>query len=139
VSLLQAADIPRLVACDAPYFGAERAAVFASLLADLPQRVFVTRNDTGQITGYLFAKKQSIGPWVADTIAEAEQLLAHALSLPFEENILTVNTPVSNNDANKLLTHYGFTVQRTLRHMRRGQPVPRNLTAIYGLASFALG
>src|SRR3954447_2507032 len=105
VSQLHAADLPALVAFDAPIFGGERAAVFAAALAEAPERAFVARDPQGQISGYLFAQQLVLGPWAARMPVDAETLLAAALTLPFGGAIRTL-TPGSNADAAKLLMRY---------------------------------
>ena len=134
-----AIDLPALATFDAPYFGAERRGVFAEMLNSYPQRAFVTRDESGLVSGYLFAQQSSIGPWVARTAKDAECLLARALTLPFEQDAVIVNISVANDEGAKLLERYGFSYQRALSHMRRGKAVSRDLQRIYGEASFALG
>jgi hypothetical protein len=139
VGPLRAGDIAALVAFDAPIFGAERPAVFAAQLEEAPERAFVARDADGQISGYLFAQAQTLGPWVARTPAAAEALLATALALPFEgaPNALA---PSSNADAATLLLRYGFSPRRSLRRMRRGGAAhPGQRAMLYGQASLAIG
>jgi GNAT superfamily N-acetyltransferase len=132
-------DIAAVAAFDAPIFGAARTAVFRHLLADLPGRAFVAREPGGQVAGYLFAQPKTIGPWAARTAADAERLLGAALRLGFEEGP-RVLVPGSNVGAPRLLMRYGFSPQRTLRHMRLGGDGPfGQRAALYGLASFAIG
>jgi GNAT superfamily N-acetyltransferase len=139
VGLLRADDIAALVAFDAPIFGAERPAVFASQLKEAPERAFVARDADGQISGYLFAQAQTLGPWVARTPAAAEALLATALVLPFEGSPSAL-APNSNADAATLLLRHGFSPRRSLRRMRRGGEAPPGQRALlYGQASLAIG
>ena len=139
VSHLLADDLPALVAFDTPIFGGARAAVFAAALVEAPERAFVVRDPAGQISGYLFAQPQLLGPWAAHTPADAEALLAAALTLPFEGAIRTL-TPGSNADAAKLLMRYGFSPQRLLRRMRRGGAAAASQRSLlYGQASLAIG
>ncbi len=136
---LQAMDLPALARFDAPIFGAARDAVLASYLADAPERAFVARDATGQMTGYLFAQARALGPWVAHVSADAAALLATALELPFAGGPEVV-VPASNALAVSLLERHGFRVTRSLRHMRRGgRGVPSRRTLIYGQASLAIG
>jgi GNAT superfamily N-acetyltransferase len=136
---IRARDLPALVAFDALYFGAERGRVFEEMLNRHPQRAFVVWNESGQLSGYLFAQESSIGPWVARTVKEAECLLARALGLSFEQSVISVNISVANSEGAILLERYGFSLHHTLSHMRRGKAVSRDLQKIYGQASFALG
>ncbi|MEO7911936.1 MAG: GNAT family N-acetyltransferase [Roseiflexaceae bacterium] len=139
VGRLQVADIPALVAFDAPIFGGDRAAVFAAALAATPERAFVARDSAGQISGYLFAQALVLGPWAARTPADAEALLAAALTLPFDGAIRTL-TPGSNVDAANLLMRYGFSPQRLLHRMRRGSVVAAGQRSLlYGQSSLAIG
>jgi len=139
ISLLNVADIPALTAFDTPIFGGERAAVFAAALAEAPERAFVARDSERQISGYLFAQPQVLGPWAAHTPADAEALLAAALTLPFAGAIRTL-TPGSNADAAKLLMRYGFSPRRILRRMRRGGATAAGRRSrLYGQASLAIG
>jgi GNAT superfamily N-acetyltransferase len=139
VAPMRADDLPALAAFDAPIFGANRAAVLAAYLASDPSRAFVARTVSEQISGYLFAQVETIGPWVASDPESAEALLAAALPLQFESGP-RVLIPGANSSGSALLLRYGFSPQRALRHMRRGgdgSPARREL--LYGQASFAIG
>ncbi len=139
ISLLSETDIPAVIAFDTPYFGADRQAILTSYWADDPQRAFIVRDSNRQITGYLFAQSTTLGPWLANTVEDAEQLLVHALSLPFESEP-NVFVSAHNTDALQLLNRYGFKQQRTLSHMRRGNSVQRSRhTTLYGQASLGFG
>lgn len=132
-------DLDALVACDAPIFGADRRALLAQLLAALPGRVLATRDALGNLTGYLVAQDQVLGPWAAQTPAVAERLLRAALTCPFAAPP-QVFVPAESPSALALLAPYGFQVRRTLRHMQRGPRVrPGDRTALYGHLSFGLG
>lgn len=139
ISLLSKADLPAVVAFDTPYFGADRHAILSSYWADDRLRAFIVRDSNRQITGYLFAQPTTLGPWVVNTVEDAEQLLVKALTLPFGDE---PNAFVSahNTAALQLLNRYGFTQQRTLSHMRRGRQIQRSRhTLIYGQASLGFG
>jgi len=139
VSRLQASDISALAAFDTPIFGANRAAVFEILLSEAPERAFVARDDAGQICGYLFAQPATLGPWAARTAGDAEALLGAALQLTYQAGPYVL-APSSNANAGSLLLQYGFSPNRSLRHMRLGGegPVGQH-TLLYGLTSFAIG
>lgn len=139
VGTLAAADLPAVVAFDAPIFGAARAAVLGQLYAEAPARALVMRDQAGQISGYLFAQPRTIGPWAARTPAEAEALLGAALALAYDQGP-SVMAPGANPHIAGLLQRYGFSPSRALRHMRLGGdgPVGRR-GQLYGLASFAIG
>jgi GNAT superfamily N-acetyltransferase len=139
LSPLQKSDLPALVAFDTPLFGAARATVLASYLSDDPQRAFVTRDSNGSITGFLITQSSMLGPWTAINVEVAEQLLQHALALPFEKTPAVI-IPALNRPAAQLLQRYGFRQDRALAHMRLGPPVPgRNRRTTYGQANFAIG
>ena len=65
VNTLCSADLAALAAFDAPIFGADRRAVFAAFLAEIPDRAFVVRDEAGYFAGYLFVKIYTLGPWAA--------------------------------------------------------------------------
>ncbi|HEY9602391.1 MAG TPA: GNAT family N-acetyltransferase [Allocoleopsis sp.] len=132
-------DLSALVAFDTPIFGANRRSVLAAYLCELPDRAFVTYDEVGQITGYLFVQPAILGPWAASTPETAEALLAIALQEPCDR-VYRVLVPSTNHAAANLLERYGFIKQRELRHMRRGgSSAPHRLERLYGLASFAIG
>jgi GNAT superfamily N-acetyltransferase len=136
---IQVTDIPAVAAFDAPIFGADRSALYTTLLVDLPGRAFLARDGAGEITGYLFAQLGRLGPWVARQPAAAETLLRAALSLTYPAK-LSVITPQSNRKALELLTRYGFRFARSCRHMRRGDNrLPGQRDFVYGQTSFAVG
>ncbi|GAC1456334.1 MAG: hypothetical protein PVS3B3_28200 [Ktedonobacteraceae bacterium] len=139
VSRLKNTDFAQLVAFDTPYFGTSREALLARYYADDPQRVFVTHGSSGAITGFLIAQTRTIGPFVARSVEDAEQLLQQALTLAYRaEPIVFVSA--HNADAFALLAHYGFTQARSLHHMRKGLPVERGrATTLYGQASLGFG
>ncbi|GCE08975.1 GNAT family N-acetyltransferase [Dictyobacter aurantiacus] len=140
VTAISVSDLPSLAAFDTPYFGASRIHVLEAMLGQYPRRAFAVWDTNGQVNGYLFAQERSIGPWVARSMEDAERLLAAALKLPFPGNAISVNiSSITNQDAIQLLERYGFKLQRTLSHMRRGPAVERNLRKIYGQTAFALG
>ena len=131
--------VAELAAFDARYFGADRSAVFSILLQMHAGPILVTRDQTGNITGYLFAQGQILGPWVAERVDDAEALLVTALRYSRFE-AFQIFTPCANVLAARLLERNGFHLQRTLRHMRRGEPIAlRDRSKLYGQASFALG
>ncbi len=140
VSVLNAADLPALARFDAPIFGAARPAVLAAYATADPTRAFVVRDDAGELTGYLIAQGQTLGPWGARTPEDAEALLTHVLRLPFEGGLTRVIIPPGNAEATPLLRRYGFGEPFALRHMRRGgTAAPGRSALLYGQASFAIG
>ena len=132
-------DLSALAAFDAPIFGANRLSVFAVYLSELPDRAFVTYDEVGQITGYLFVQPAILGPWAASTPKAAEALLSMALQEPCDR-VYCVLVPSANRAAANLLERYGFIQQRELSHMRRGEiAAPSQPEMLYGLGSFAIG
>jgi GNAT superfamily N-acetyltransferase len=139
ISLLSKEDITDVAVFDAPHFGAKRGGLLASYWVDDPQCAFIVRDGNGQLTGYLFAQPRTLGPWVASTVEDAERLLLHALTLPFESEP-SVFVSTHHSDALRLLNRYGFSQQRTLSHMRKGKHVQRSRhTTLYGQASLGFG
>lgn len=138
VRALKAGDLEALAALDAPIFGADRRPVLQWLLNESPARSLGVWDAAGALSGYLLAPAARIGPWAAVTLEDAELLLAAALTLP--DAPTSVIIPGLNAAGAALLVRHGFTLQRTLRHMRRGGAgVPGNRTKYYGQTSFAIG
>jgi GNAT superfamily N-acetyltransferase len=139
VELLDESHIPELVEFDLPIFGADRGKVFHVYLADFPRRAFVSRDELGNINGYLFALDHRIGPWVASSPDVATELLSKALLLSYDGDI-SVISPGVNSKARNLLLSAGFQFQRDQTHMQRAtiKPVAQRYM-IYGQTSFALG
>ncbi|GAC1395953.1 MAG: GNAT family N-acetyltransferase [Chloroflexota bacterium] len=137
VTPLRDANLPAMLALDAPLYGAGRRALLASYVATYPARSFIAWGPGGTAQGYLVAQAGTLGPWVATSPDAADALLRAALALPFRDEP-TVIVPAANERAVALLTRHGFTPRRTLRHMVRGRPgAPRS--SLYGQASFAAG
>jgi ribosomal protein S18 acetylase RimI-like enzyme len=134
---IQALD--ELVKYDTDIFGADRGRVLHALLTTFPERAFMLRNEEGQITSYVFAQANRIGPWVIERSQDAEALLQAALSLPYAGTVSVVVSE-ENRAAVELLSRYGFKTVRVNRHMGRGASVPpRQHSRIYGQTSLALG
>ncbi|QBD80597.1 GNAT family N-acetyltransferase [Ktedonosporobacter rubrisoli] len=143
VSLLQMADLADLAAFDAPYFGAERSAVLASFLERFPRQALLTRNAAGQISGFLILQTspvaQSLGPWVAESVAAAECLLQRALELADPALQVQVILAHANRDGQELLGRYGFSAYNELHHMHLHSAARRQRAHFYGQASMAFG
>ena len=139
VTTLAVDELPKVTAFDALAFGADRLAALSTHAALAPERFLVSHDAAGQVTGFLVARHGQLGPWNATTIADAERLLQQALALPFSSPP-TVSLSARHRASLDLLAHYDFQVQRTLPHMRRGQPLQRdNQCSIYGMDSLGLG
>jgi Acetyltransferase (GNAT) domain len=136
---LEPGSLAELAAFDAPIFGADRRAVLADLAAAYAGRLLVARDDAGAMSGYVVAQARTIGPWAARTPTIAERLLHAGLACGFATPRVLI--PAGNTQAISLLATAGIVVRQEVRHMRRGQTgaPPGDRTALYGLASFALG
>jgi GNAT superfamily N-acetyltransferase len=132
-------DMPAIVASDLPIFGARREKLFRSLLADFPDRCFISRHPDGRPAGYLFAQPERIGPWSAEHPKHAEALLQAALTLSFNGPPAVI-APEMNPEAVALLRRFDFELKLANRHMQRGSTaLPGRRLAIYGCSSFAIG
>lgn len=132
-------ELAELVQWDTLAFGANRQKVLQTLISAFPERAFMLRDTTGEITGYLLAQKTRIGPWVMRQPQEAEALLQAALTLTYDEKVSVV-VPAENQAAIALLRRYGFEQVRANRHMGRGQAeLPGQRHRIYAQTSFAVG
>ena len=139
VRVARAQDLEAIADFDAPIFGVRRAEVFRRYYAWLTDRVFLTRDETGRVSGYLFGQTRSLGPWAARRPEDAAGLLAAALSLSYEAPP-AARVPSSNAAAIELLQDHGFQRTETLAHMRRGgDKIPGQRASLYALAGFAIG
>jgi GNAT superfamily N-acetyltransferase len=139
VTPMRQSDVAQVASFDAPLFGANRVNVLESMLSLAPDRAFLVRDRSGNLTGYLFAQAQRLGPWMATTPGAANNLLTAALTLPFDESP-GVLVPSANLSATPLLEARGFTLQRALRHMYLGPAAPlQDRARVYGQTSFAIG
>jgi hypothetical protein len=132
-------DIQPAADFDQPIFGARRERLFEILYADFPQRAFVSLDLSGQITGFLFAQYQKIGPWAAHTPEAALGLLARAVNLEYEITPRVI-TPEQNQEAAQLLIRSGFALGHPHLHMTKGGTgLPGRRDQIYGQTSYGLG
>jgi len=87
----------------------------------------------------MFAQQNTLGPWIADTVESAEELLVCALAHPFSAGP-SVLISAKNEAGQALVQRYGFRETSSSLHTRRGLPVPSMQRAmIYGQESMALG
>jgi predicted N-acetyltransferase YhbS len=139
VKPISAPDLNLITGPDIKAFGADRSRVLRLLLEDYPGRAFLSPGGSGQISGYLFAQENRIGPWVMPDGADAEELLQAALSLQFPGPV-TVAVPGENKGAATLLQRYGFESSRVNRHMGRGPGAPTGQREkVFGQTSLSLG
>lgn len=109
-------ELDELAPLDRAVFGADRRKSLQALLEAYPGRSYLQRNETGQVTGYLIAQKNRIGPWVMLQSGQAEALLQTALALTYE-GALAVNPSSENKEIRELLARYGFEWMRSNKHM----------------------
>jgi ribosomal protein S18 acetylase RimI-like enzyme len=139
VQTVSAQELDELIRGDTAVFGADRGRVLQALWQTSPERALLLRNELGQVTGYLFAQKGRIGPWVMHQAEGAEALLRAASALPYAGGV-SVTVPAENLEAVALLKRYGFEKVRTNRHMSRGSgPLPGQREKVYGQTSLAVG
>ncbi len=136
---LSTGELDEVLKWDAEVIGGDRRKVLLALLAHFPGRAFMMLDEHGHVTGYIFAQRSRIGPWLAQNPRDAERLFQTALSLPYESTVSVV-VPQVNAPAIELLKRYGFERARTNRRMARGSTAPRDQrTKIYAQTSLALG
>lgn len=140
VQLIANRDLDELAEWDATFFGANRHKVLQVMLKTYPERAFMLKDKAGRVTGYLFAQKNRIGPWIVRRPNDAELLLRAALSVPYEEKVAVV-IPEVNQEAVDLLGRYGFEQRRPDHcHMIRGLGEhPGQRRRIHAQTSFAVG
>ncbi len=132
-------ELDEVVQWDRDIFGANRRKVLQALLDIFPQRAFLQRDADGQLTGYLFAQKNRIGPWVMLQNCHAEELLQAALALPYE-GMFSVVVPAVNQEAVELIQCYGFERVRSNQHMgRHTENIPGKRQKIYAQTSLTAG
>ncbi len=139
IFILHDTDLDELVAFDTPIFGANRRVVLAAYLTDLSGRCFAIRDGNGRITSYIVAQQDALGPWIAQTPADAEALLVHSLTQPFEQ-APGVRVYTSHTIAINLLKKHGFSERRLFKHMFYGDREPvQQKGKLYALATAAIG
>jgi ribosomal protein S18 acetylase RimI-like enzyme len=132
-------DLCEIIEFDALRFGASRAKLLRALWRDHASRALVVRNGRGALSGYLMARDPVLGPWAANSVGVAAELLVGALTLPYSQPPMVL-VPRSNEDACELLTGHGFRETRRLRHMRRGgKGPPGRPSDLFGQSSFGHG
>lgn len=120
VEAAQPGDVDALAAFDAPFFGASRKALLASLVHEYPGTFLVAREGT-EIVGYLvgspFDGACEVGPWVvAPGRPEVARQLLGALVNIVGPREYAFSGPERNNDLVRFVREAGFTeVFHTLR------------------------
>jgi GNAT superfamily N-acetyltransferase len=124
---------------DTRAFGADRSRLLQALLEIYPERALISREEQGQVYGYLFAQAKRIGPWIIEESGDAALLLRAALSLPFRGTVSVV-TPAKNAEAVSLLQRFGFKIIRVNRHMAFGSKATMGQREkVYGQTSLSFG
>jgi hypothetical protein len=132
-------DIQSVTDYDEPIFGARRESLFEILLDCFPGRAFFSHDQSGQVSGYIFAQSQKIGPWAANTPEDALALVARAVRLRYE-GAPRVITPAENTEAVRLLTRLGFVQKQPHLHMcKGGSDLPGRREVLYGQTSYGVG
>lgn len=108
---------------DSAVFGADRSALLRSVLADSPYPLFLSRNESGELSGYAFARAGSravyIGPLIAADLTVARELLLTALG-GVGQGTIFIDVNMNFEGAADLLRSLGFSRQRDLLRMRIG-------------------
>jgi GNAT superfamily N-acetyltransferase len=117
---------------DRQVFGADRAPLL-TVLSEGKRSLQTARGFLCHRTGL---GASYLGPCIAETHAEAEQLIRTALphGQRWYWDILA-----ENERAEQLATSLGFTIDRTLRRMLRGDEQRQDSHKIYAIAGFELG
>ncbi|MFN0122491.1 MAG: GNAT family N-acetyltransferase [Blastocatellia bacterium] len=135
---LTRADLPAVLALDHEVFGADRGPLLRWMLEGAPGYAWaVTEND--MVAGYCLGRSgqryEHIGPVVARDQRMAQMLVSACLAGQQGHPCL-VDAPAVNTEWIAWLTHAGFTRQRTLTRMYRGEHrwpgTPEKLFAILG-------
>lgn len=122
-----------LAPLDATATGTDRH-VFLQLLS-VPARGCLSEPDACAL-----AQPGRVGPWHANSPAAAERaftaVMGHARG---PDGAVVAAARASNPAAGDILRKHGFTVARSLAHMRLGPPVSRRPGLLYGLATMGSG
>jgi predicted N-acetyltransferase YhbS len=135
-----AAELADVIRLDGELFGVERPRLWGWLLAAHPERTLLARDATGRLVGYLCVQDPLLGPFGARAPEVADALLHQALALVGHRRV-RLQMPEANTAGRELLLKRGFTIGRSLRHMRRGPcgPLAGGWGSIYGKGSYCLG
>jgi len=139
-------DITSIAELDSLYFGASRIKVLETLFREYPSLCFVAETSE-KLVGYIMGRKSvsntyKIGPWICDPEQPriAEKLLITCLRNFGEKSILTLGTPVINEQAISILKKFGFQHASTCKRMYLGQiPVKDNPKGIFAIGGSEKG
>jgi GNAT superfamily N-acetyltransferase len=136
---MEGSELEEVIQFDEEIFGARREKLLRLFWAHYDGRSFVSLNDQGKVSGYLFAQAKRIGPWMAMTPRYAKALLGAASTLHYEDESRII-VPAENQQAGLLLEEARYVLRLTHSHMRRGKgELPGMRQYIWGQASHALG
>jgi len=143
VSSMGRADLDDVCDFDAPLFGAPRRRMLELLQGQSPELCFVRRNDRGELAGYVMVRPGEnacqIGPWVARTPEDAEQLLRAALTALDGQPVFLDVLP-DQNEGEELVARYGFTTQRPFIRMYQGElRDPGQPSSVYAICGVETG
>lgn len=138
---LAQADLSRLGAFDAPYFGDRRGRLLG-LLSD-GARLALRVPARGRLAGYLIAQPSAcgtrLGPWVAESSHAAAELLDTAVAR-LDDGALIVAVPGPNDAGCEMLRSRGFfTTPSSLRMVRGPRTAGGQPECVYALATGAVG
>ncbi len=142
-----ATDLPALLACDARCSGMLRPHCLEPYITEATGsepnrdggRMWVIAAEQ-RIGGYLILQQNdTIGPWVAEHAAMAEQLLNTALTHHHGASF-TVMMPGKNSAGQRMLQRSGFQRVRHLTHMIHGKALPdERRQRVFGQLSLSVG
>ena len=136
---MERSELEEVVEFDEVIFGARREKLLRLFWETYVGRSFVSRDRQGRVSGYLFAQKQRIGPWLAMTAEAGKVLLGAAGALRYDGGPRII-VPEENKAAGPLLKEAGYALRSTHSHMMRGNgTLPGMRRHVWGQASYALG
>jgi len=139
VHAMECSELEEVIEFDETVFGARREKVLRLLWDKYPGRRFVSHDERGRVTGYLFAQRQRIGPWLAITAEHGKILFAAAGALRYDGEVRII-VPEENEEAGLLLNEAGCVLRAAHSHMIRGKgSLPGMRRHIWSQASYALG
>jgi predicted N-acetyltransferase YhbS len=136
------ADLPAIVAYDAPHFGVQRGHILGALAAGQPDGCFIAEQQ-GAVAGYVLtrpgARAWHVGPLAAEDPTTAERLVRTAL-LPRTGQEVVLDVIAPNRQALALANRLGLAPVRPFIRMTRGTPPPAiDVKRLYTSAGPELG